>query len=471
MAEGNDTGSSNGGRRRSLPNPFGRIVEAVVPNVVHAIDVDGVVDQIDVDALLARVDLDALVARIDIAALIARVDADELLATIDINALLARVDTEQLLSTVDINALVARVDANELLSTVDVNALVARVDANQLLSTVDIDALIARVDANRLLSTVDVNALLGRVKIDELLARVDIDALAGRLDVDALLARVDMNAIVGSVDMDAVLARVDIDAVIDRVDVDHIMQRADIAGIVAQSTRGITANTIDLVRRQIVGIDELLTRVAARLIRRDPDTDPDGPSALQEVTVVEHPRHARPSISGHYAGPLARVAALSIDMFAVVFMFGIGTAIINWTLDLLFRRDGNYALAAPWATVLFVLWTLAYYIVPLAMTGKTLGKAIVGLRVVTREGHPLRGGQAVIRVLVLPISFALLGLGLIGAVFGPQRRTLHDLAAGSAEVIDWGDRAAALPSPINRWLERRAAPTGPENGSTPTSLS
>ena len=445
MAEGNDNGSPNGGRRRSLPNPFGRIVEAVVPNVVHAIDVDDVVNQIDVDALITRVDIDGLVARVDMDGLLARVDIDALMARVDVNALLARVDTD------------------ELLSTVDVNALVARVDANQLLSTVDIDALLARVDAN------------------ELLARIDIDVLAGRLDLDALLARVDVNGIVGRVDMDAVLARVDIDAVIDRVDVDHIMQRADIAGIIARSTRGITASTLDLVRRQIAGVDELLTRVAARVARRDPNTDPDAPPALLLAAEAEaaaaaelsaarpHRKPEAPSISGHYAGPVARLAALTIDMFAVVFMFGMGTAIVNWTIDLILRRDGTYVLAAPLATALLVLWMFAYYTVPLAIAGRTLGKAIVGLRVVTREGHPLRARQAVVRVLVLPFSLALLGLGLVGAVFGRERRTLHDLAAGSAEVIDWGDRAAALPSPISRWLEQRSGRTRVENASTPTS--
>jgi hypothetical protein len=89
------------------------------------------------------------------------------------------------------------------------------------------------------------------------------------------------------------------------------------------------------------------------------------------------------------------------------------------------------------------------------LTGRTVAKAVVGLRVVRRDGSPLRVRQAVVRVLVLPISFILLGLGLIGAVFGRHRRTLHDLAAGSVEVIDWGDRPAALPTPLNNWLEQR----------------
>lgn len=411
MADRDDTTHTGPKRRRSLTNPFGRLMDAVVPNVVDAIDVDDVVAQVDIDALLARVDLDEVLSRVDLDALVARVDLDALLAHVDIDALLGRVDVDALANRVDVDAVLARVDVNSFLDRVDVNAL---------------------------------------------LARVDVDALARRLDLDELVGRVDVNAVVGSVDVDAVLARVDLDAVIDRVDVDHIMQRADVAGIVARSTRGMTARTLDLARRQLVGLDEIVTRIAARIVRRDPDADPGAPPALR---VSEANRHEGPSISGYYAGPLSRMAAFSIDMFALVFLFGVGTAVATWTTELLFNRGGDGGLAPPWSAALFIAWTLTYSIAPMAITGRTLGKAIVGLRVVTRDGNPLHLHQAIVRVLVLPVSFALLGIGLLGAVFGRHRRTLHDLAAGSAEVIDWGDRAAALPTPISNWLAGRSDPT------------
>lgn len=398
MNDRDDSAHSGSKRRRSLSNPLGRLMGAVVPNVVDAIDVDEVVAQVDLDALLARVDLD------------------------------------------------------EVLSRVDLDALLSRVDVNALAGRIDVDAFLARVDVNSFLERVDVNALLSRVDVDAFLAHVDVDALARRLDLDELVGRVDVDAIVGSVDIDAVLARIDLDAVIDRVDVDHVMQRADVAGIVARSTRGMTARTLDLARRQLVGIDEIITRLAARIARRDPDADPGAPPALR---ATEATRHTGPSISGYYAGPLSRMASLSIDMFAVVFLFGVATAVATWTSELLFDRGGDGGLAPPWSTLLFVAWTLTYYIAPTAATGRTLGKAIVGLRVVTRDGGPLHLYQAIVRVLVLPVSFALLGIGLLGAVFGRHRRTLHDLVAGSAEVIDWGDRAAALPTPISNWLARR----------------
>ncbi len=383
-------------------NPIGRIVDSVVPTVVGAVDVDDVVSRIDVDELLSRV---------------------------DVNALMSRIDVEQLLARIDVNALMSRVDLQELL---------------------------ARLDVNELMGRVDVDALLARIVMDDLFDRVDIDHLLDRIDVNRMMQRVDLNGLLGRVELDVVLARIDLDAVVDRIDVDRIVQRADLAGIVADSTRGITASTVDLVRRQITGIDAIITRIAARIIRRDPDQDPTSPPALQEVEQPHPTGRHRPSISGHYAGPVARAAAIAIDWSALVFLFGTATAIGRWTIDFVFRGHSSHSTLSPlWASVLLGVWAFFYFAVPLAMAGRTLGKAVVGLRVVNGDGHPLRPWQAAVRVLALPLSFVLLGLGLIGAVFGRQKRTLHDIIARSAEVTDWGDRPAAIPSPLSNWLARR----------------
>jgi uncharacterized RDD family membrane protein YckC len=256
--------------------------------------------------------------------------------------------------------------------------------------------------------------------------------------------------------MDAVMSSVDVDAIVDRVDVDRVVQRADLAGVVAQSTRGITASTVDLVRRQLAGVDEIITRLAARLVGRDPNAGPAGPATLLEGPVPAQRRSVRPSITGYYAGPVARTAALALDWTTMVFLFGVFTAMGSWIFDLLVGGDGRDLTLPPlWSAVLLSGWAFVYFAVPMALTGRTFGKAVVGLRVVGRHGAPLRPGQAIVRVLVLPISFLLLGLGLVGAIFGRRRRTLHDVAAHSVEVIDWGDRPAALPTALNNWMARR----------------
>jgi uncharacterized RDD family membrane protein YckC len=81
----------------------------------------------------------------------------------------------------------------------------------------------------------------------------------------------------------------------------------------------------------------------------------------------------------------------------------------------------------------------------------------VGLRVVSVNGAPLKLWASLVRVLCLPVSFAFFGLGLLGIIFGKRRRALHDLAANSCVVYDWGDRPAELPGPLSRWLAERHA--------------
>jgi uncharacterized RDD family membrane protein YckC len=78
--------------------------------------------------------------------------------------------------------------------------------------------------------------------------------------------------------------------------------------------------------------------------------------------------------------------------------------------------------------------------------------AIIGLRVVNRDGSGIRARQAVVRALTLPLGALLLGLGYIGIVVGRERRALQDVCAGTTVVYDWDARAA-------RWrlLSRQAA--------------
>jgi uncharacterized RDD family membrane protein YckC len=52
--------------------------------------------------------------------------------------------------------------------------------------------------------------------------------------------------------------------------------------------------------------------------------------------------------------------------------------------------------------------------------------------------------QAIVRVLVTPLSFLLFFLGFWLILFRRDRRALHDLIAGTAVVYAWDARAARL---------------------------
>jgi hypothetical protein len=84
------------------------------------------------------------------------------------------------------------------------------------------------------------------------------------------------------------------------------------------------------------------------------------------------------------------------------------------------------------ALVYFALM-LSYHFLCEALTGQTLGKALVGLRVVDMRGRPLRPSVVAARALLLLIDSALIGpITMIAS--GQRRRRLGDLAAGTVVV-------------------------------------
>ena len=96
-------------------------------------------------------------------------------------------------------------------------------------------------------------------------------------------------------------------------------------------------------------------------------------------------------------------------------------------------------------------WLLLYFAYPIAVGGSTLGMAIVGLEVVTKDGSGVGAGRAVLRTLCLPLSVIFLGIGILMILVNRQRRALHDLIAGTAVVYSWNARAARL-----RFLAKRS---------------
>jgi uncharacterized RDD family membrane protein YckC len=163
-------------------------------------------------------------------------------------------------------------------------------------------------------------------------------------------------------------------------------------------------------------------------------------------------------ITGRYAGPVTRLAAFAVDSAVIVAGYGLVTAVVAFTLRSVLRLD--ITLDQPdsgWWAVLYLVWAFLYQVVGLAISGRTLGKWLAGVRVVGRDGSPIRPRSAVVRVLTLPLSFAVFGLGLVGLLVGRERRALHDVLAGTVVVYDWGDRRAELPGPLTRFLEREGA--------------
>ena len=319
-----------------------------------------------------------------------------------------------------------------------------------ILDSIDPDDIVSRVDMDRLLARVEINDVLRRVDVDALLERVDVNGLLDRVDVDRLLDRVDPDRLLDRVDPDRLLDRVDVDRLVARIDVDGIVGRVDIDGIVASSTRGAAGRLIDVVRRQLVGLDTVLMRTLQRVRGVDVRTLPDGPP-----TLMTDETRGRYDVTGRYAGPLTRLAANAGDVAGGFGLFTLLSAGLGYLAVILFGVTFNPAQQSgpqwfiPLAVVMF-----GYVWLSVAIAGRTPAMALLGLRVVARDGRPLTTSRAFVRTLVLPVSALLLGTGFLGLLFGRERRGLHDAAAGSTVVYDWGDRPASLPTPLGDWLSR-----------------
>jgi uncharacterized RDD family membrane protein YckC len=322
--------------------------------------------------------------------------------------------------------------------------LVSRVAARATGAVADIvdpDAVLNRVDVNAVLERVDVNAVLERVDIDTLLDRVDVNALLDRVDIDQLMARVDI---------DTLLDRVDIDRMMARVDVEDLVDRAGIGDIVRESTGALAGSAIDVIRRQIVALDSIVGRAIYQLTRRDPSQRPPAPAALQGGAGVDET--GRGQITGHYAGAVSRLLAFAADAVIGWVGFLLMALAVGFLVNLFTSIEDRASELTALGLVIFAMWAFLYYWASLTVAGKTIGMAVVGLRVLTRDGEVLPGRRAAVRTFVEPFSFLFFGLGFIGILISPERRALHDAAAGSVVVYDWGDRPAEMPAPITRWI-------------------
>ncbi len=314
-----------------------------------------------------------------------------------------------------------------------VNRIVELIDVNEIVSRLDVDDIVRRIDVNALMERVDVNAVVDRV---------DPDAIVDRVDPNRLMQRVDIEAIVDRIDVNAIAEKIDVEAIVSRIDVDELVRRADLGPIIAQSTSGMMGEFLGLLRRQVVSLDKILDRATARRRFRD---EPAGPADLIEAAST----NAVGSLEGHYAGGVTRLLAFLADIGAAWGIFLVLAAGTQSAIKLFSGKD--YTLVSHRAVGLaaIVIWGFLYFSVQWALSGRTIGMAILGARVTTTDGKSISNRSAVIRTVTLPISIVVFFLGLLGIVLRANRQGFHDRCAGTVVIYFWEARGSSLP-----WLHR-----------------
>ncbi len=133
------------------------------------------------------------------------------------------------------------------------------------------------------------------------------------------------------------------------------------------------------------------------------------------------------------AGPFRRGLAYLIDLIIIGTIIG-----LVFVVSLLITWGNAAGVGLALAITFGVIW--GYGVISEGgFNGQTVGKRLVGIRVMTTQGVPITGSQAAIRNLVGtvdgPVPFVFLP-GLVSMVLTRRFQRLGDLAAGTMVVIE-----------------------------------
>jgi uncharacterized RDD family membrane protein YckC len=157
------------------------------------------------------------------------------------------------------------------------------------------------------------------------------------------------------------------------------------------------------------------------------------------------------SDQGHYAGSVSRFLAYAVDLGVSTAVFTLALAGVGFVIEVITSHRVTWTRSDPLVAALFVVWQFFYFGYSWAVASRSFGMYVLGLRVVRADGTEITPRQGVVRALVFPLSFLLLGAGFLGILFQHERRALQDLIAGTTVVYAWDARAARL-----RFLAREA---------------
>ena len=158
------------------------------------------------------------------------------------------------------------------------------------------------------------------------------------------------------------------------------------------------------------------------------------------------PTPAAPSApaTAQYAGFWIRLVALLIDgiilgvvggIITAVFGGVLGTAFVSSATKPLSATTGGFAGLIGAMQLLILAVEIAYFVGLTGAYGATLGKMVLGLRVVNANGQKIGFGKAALRETIGRwVSGIAFGLGYLWVAFDQKKQGWHDKLAGTYVV-------------------------------------
>jgi uncharacterized RDD family membrane protein YckC len=164
---------------------------------------------------------------------------------------------------------------------------------------------------------------------------------------------------------------------------------------------------------------------------------------------------AADEVQGRRAGVVTRTIVMVVD--AAVVAVAIGAVYLIWAIVRFMRHPVRFS----WPTVTFgavivtaLVTCVGYLTVTWSTTGRSVGKRLLGLRVVGRGGERLN----LIRAFARALTCTLFPMLLYWAAISSQNRSVQDLVLRTSVIYDWRSRGRSAPHPDRT----RAAPAHSE---------
>lgn len=177
-------------------------------------------------------------------------------------------------------------------------------------------------------------------------------------------------------------------------------------------------------------------RTMPKPVRRTPEPAfefGDEPALLGSEVEPLPDRHALGgSAEPRSSGAGARLGAAIVDH---AILLAVDLAVVYFTLKIAALPLSEWEqLPLPPLLAFLLLLELAYFAAFTAVGGQTIGKMGFGIRVVADDNRAIDPARALRRSLAGGVSLATLGAAFAPALFGAERRALHDRVAGTRVV-------------------------------------
>jgi uncharacterized RDD family membrane protein YckC len=138
--------------------------------------------------------------------------------------------------------------------------------------------------------------------------------------------------------------------------------------------------------------------------------------------------------SRRYVGLITRALAFAIDAGIVNAVAIVTAAVVSLTFSVVTVPNEVQVVVAAVGGMVYLLWTVGYFVTFWATTGQTPGSRVLRIRVIPASGERLPPRRALVRFIGLTLAVIPLFAGFLPILVDDRRRGLQDMLARTVVV-------------------------------------